>query len=406
MRYYSVPADFKIETIDKYHRLNREYPGNKVLETFGNITVGVSLESGRSVEVLPKVNMDQLRDYIRHSREKGIGFNYTLNASHMNNREYSREGVLELISFLGKLYDAGVRSLTVTLPSLFELIRKTGYDFELKSSVICGVDNANKAMNHKRMGAERIVVDESMNRNFAGLKRIVAAFGEKVEVIVNTICHKDCSYRMFHYNQISSDSVQLCGETSANYYSHRCMLRRYENRGNLMRLSWIRPEDIHYYEKVGIRYFKLQGRQAVKTGDPARAVESYFKGRYDGNLMDLLELFGPHNNFRLHIDNKKLEGFIKPYVENENHCRNDCGTCRYCDHWADKSIDRENAEAVMEKARTFYEGCDSYAQLIETITKSGHTKLEHTMSEHKKSGYTNTGQEAESAKIEEITFDL
>ncbi len=46
MKYFSIPADFKKETIDEYLRLNNTYKDCKVLETYGNLSIGNMLESG------------------------------------------------------------------------------------------------------------------------------------------------------------------------------------------------------------------------------------------------------------------------------------------------------------------------------------------------------------------------
>jgi len=146
------------------------------------------------------------------------------------------------MSFLGKLYNIGIRSLTISLPSLMEIVKYTKYDFKIKASVICQITNPNKARIYKKLGVDRVVVDECINRNFHTLKQVIAVLGDNVEIIVNSICHKDCGYRMFHYNQISTDSIKLSSEASANYYTHRCLLRRYESIGNVLKLSWVRQK--------------------------------------------------------------------------------------------------------------------------------------------------------------------
>lgn len=367
MKYFSMPADFKKETIDKYVRLNKEYDDSKIIETYGNITVGNNFESGRSVNLLPEIDLRDLGEYIHYSGEKGIDFNYTFNATHMQNREFTKKGILEMVSFLDSLYKAGVRSLTVAMPSLIELVKSSGYDFKIKASTLCQIVNANKAMAYKRMGVERIVADESINRNFATLKRIRNLFGRQVEIIVNAICHKNCMYRMFHYNQMSSDSIEAVNETSVNYYSHRCLLQRYETVGNLLRLSWVRPEDLKYYTGIGIHYFKLQGRQAVLRGDPVRAVEAYFKESYQGDLMELLDMFDPTSNFRVFIDNKKMDGFIKPFYENEGFCKNECPNCNYCDSFAKEAIECTNAEKVIGTARGFIDEYDQFRDALHSV---------------------------------------
>jgi len=78
MKYFSIPTDFKKETIDKLDQLNHSYDNAKVIETYGNITLKNFLGSGRSVELLPEIDLTGLHDYVEYSKSKGIDFNYTL----------------------------------------------------------------------------------------------------------------------------------------------------------------------------------------------------------------------------------------------------------------------------------------------------------------------------------------
>jgi collagenase-like PrtC family protease len=272
------------------------------------------------------------------------------------------------MNFLEKLYDIGIRSLTIALPSIMQIVTHMKQDFKIKASVICQITNANKALFYKDMGIERIVADESINRDFEKLRKIRNTFGEKVEVIVNPVCNKNCTYRMFHYNQISSDSVKVTSTASSNYYVHRCLLRRYSSVGNLLRIAFIRPEDIKYYTAIGINYFKLQGRDTLHQGDICRAVEYYCKESYDGNLMELIDIFGANSSFNVNIDNKKLDGFLKPFFEIKGHCKDDCDNCHYCDTYARKCIDVKTAQKVYNDAKKFYSQYDEFNRILsETI---------------------------------------
>jgi collagenase-like PrtC family protease len=370
MNNFSLPADFNTRTIDKYHVLNNAYPGSRVCETYGNITLNNLFGSGRSADMLPRLDLSQLAQYIKYSKERDIDFNYTINASHLENIEFTQKGILEFMQFLGKLYEAGVRSLTIALPSLMEIVQASKYDFDIKASVICQITNANKAAVYNNMYLKRIVVDEALNRDFAELKRINNAFNGDIEVIINSICSKDCSQRMFHYNQISTDSISVRSDASAKYYPHRCLLRRYEDIGNMLRLTWIRPEDIKYYSEMGIRYFKFQGRHTVVKGDPARAVEAYFAGSHDGDLLELLDLFNPTTTFRVHIDNKKLDDFIHPFVKQEGFCTSDCDNCRYCSNYAEKVINADEVRQMANDTEKFFKQYDPFQELIDNVTGS------------------------------------
>jgi len=370
MNYYSIPADFKKESIDKYESINNTHSDSKIMETYGNITVGNCLGSGRPTDLLPEVNLDDLYHYVRYSKQKGIDFNYTINASWTQEIEFTQKGAREIIDFLGRIYNAGVRYLTIALPSLVELVKSSGYDFKIKASTICAITNPNKAMAYKKMGVDRIVVDESINRNFPMLKRIIEIFGDEVEIIVNTLCHKNCIYRMYHYDQVSAATQKQPNEASATYYRHRCLFQRFANISEVLKLGWVRPEDIKYYRNIGIKYFKFHGRQAVFTGDVIKTIHHYFQQDYDGNLMELLYSFEPLNHFSIYLDNKKLDGFLEPFYKVENFCKNDCSACCYCENFAKKSIDYDQAKEIIHLAHKFYDEFDQYKQIINNAIQS------------------------------------
>ena len=47
MKVFNVPADFKHETIDRYRELNEQEKGIVVNETYGQLTNGYLINSGR-----------------------------------------------------------------------------------------------------------------------------------------------------------------------------------------------------------------------------------------------------------------------------------------------------------------------------------------------------------------------
>lgn len=397
MKYYSVPADFKTETLERYCELGDKYPDSKIKETYGQITIGNLLGSGRAGDLIPEVDLNKLSVYVENSKKRGIDFNYTLNATCLSNREFTEVGIKEITSFLNTIYEIGIDKITIAMPSLIELINLSKYKFEIKASTLCQVINANKAMSYKKLGINRVVVDESINRDFNTLRSIKTAFGSGVEIIVNVICNKNCIYRMFHQNQVSHDTSTE--HKSSTYYSHRCIMKRVEDVSNLMRINWIRPEDIKYYSEIGINCFKIQGRQAVLKGDIVKTVESYLKESFNGNLMELLDSFSPTNNFKIHMDNKKLDGFIKPFVEKDNFCKNDCDSCNYCNNYIQKSIDYQKTSEVFSLAGEFYSKFDEFINMVKDQNDEK-AKDENTLSSGNTAGAINIQTEDMSFEFE------
>ncbi len=187
------------------------------------------------------------------------------------------------------------------------------------------------------MGVDKIVIEETVNRDFRTLENIIKCFDGKVEVIANVVCYKNCIYRTFHYNSYIFDSVRY--QSDYKYYITRCSQRMLNDPSIFMKNSWIRPEDICHYDSRGVHHFKLQGRDIIQNADPARAVEYYFKESFDGNLWELIMMFDKHFIPSVYIDNRKLDGFLNPFMFKDNFCKNMCHECGYCDEYVKKAMD-------------------------------------------------------------------
>lgn len=370
MKYFCIPADFKKENIDRYSELNEMYEDSKLIETYGQVTVGNVLNSGRIVGALPEVDFKKLESFVKYSLDRGIIFDYTLNPACMGNFEFTSKGAKEIFVLLRDLYNIGVKSITVSTPSLIELVKASGFEFRLKASAICEIQSPDKAAFYKSAGADRIVLDPDITRKFNIIKEICGYFGEGVELIVNNVCYKNCAYKMFHYNHEAHATLNTGTREVHDYYINRCAMQKASDLKNVIRLSWIRPEDLQYYMKSGICYFKIQGRQNVLQGEPVKVLEHYMKESFDGNLYDLITLFAPYTSFQPYIDNKKLESFVKKFFDDPGFCKNCCWTCKYCESWAKKSMDEEKAQKINRKALDFFDEYDSYKQIINSLKDS------------------------------------
>ena len=360
---FSVPADYKLETIYRYSLLNEQYSDRCVYETYGQLTENNVYGSGRPVGLLPTLNTKSLEKYIYVSHEHNIKFNYIFNATCLGNREFQNETISKMESFFELIESLGVDYITVAIPAVIDFIKKRGYQFKLKASTLCGITNVNKAKKYMDFGAERFVVCEDINRDFNTLQQLCDTFPNCVEVIVNVICLSHCMFRPFHQNQGSHNYEH--GDAGVKYYEHQCMLQRLENSANLVKMNWVRPEDLNYYCKTGINLFKIQGRHLVEQGDIVRCVEAYLNESYDGDLMFLLNCFSQTSPFNVKIDNKRLDGFIKGFYERKQICQNNCARCSYCDSFAKNAIQVEDAKHKGDIGSTYLRKVNPYSLYLE-----------------------------------------
>lgn len=375
MKCFSVPADFKLDTIDRLHELNLSSNNSKVIETYGQLTQVQLVNSGRITATLPQVTFKDFEKYVVYAKSKDIHFNYTLNPSCMGNAEFSEEGIREIIYLLKIINDIGVDSLTLTSPQLIELVQSTEMGFKIKASAICEITTPSKSLFYKKMNVERIVVDPDITRDFNSLRRIGEVFGSGVEIIVNNVCYKNCAYKMFHYNHEAHSIPQNTSQVIKDYFLNRCSMQKAGDVKSSIRLNWIRPEDLKYYMDVGIFHFKIQGRQNILQGDIIKTLKHYFSEEYDGNLFDLITIFAQYNSFQPYVDNKKLDGYVKLFYDKPDFCKDICDSCGYCEYYARKCMESNHVEELNAKALSFYRNIDGYMKVLKNYRGTQEKKL-------------------------------
>jgi collagenase-like PrtC family protease len=157
------------------------------------------------------------------------------------------------------------------------------------------------------------------------------------------------------------------------------MARVFSEPLEIMRSCWIRPEDLRFYEEIGIERFKLTER-GMNTSDLSRIVAAYTNRNYPGNFADLLPsmskyeyltnpkighlakyFFKPFRvrlgkafplfmgmyrlreknecfrSFGVYVDNTKLDGFIQQFLEGSCGDRL-CEECGWCREWGERAV--------------------------------------------------------------------
>ncbi|NQU14665.1 MAG: hypothetical protein HQ561_10970 [Desulfobacteraceae bacterium] len=165
-------------------------------------------------------------------------------------------------------------------------------------------------------------------------------------------------------------------------YLWQCTRRRLMHPELFLMSRWIRPEDLHVYEALGIEEFKIIDRSR-STAWLLRATKAYASRSYDGNLLDIVSLellgdpYGFHSSIeeqsrkrllqvdtrerrltlrmfslrqrllalKVTIDNAALSGFIEGF--REIRCAETfCDDCRYCRSYAERAVCYDRDEAV------------------------------------------------------------
>lgn len=372
--------------------LIEQIKGYPIYEIYGKLKNDI-IGGGRPDDELKDIDTINFENHVKKVRDNGIKFNYLLNGSCLSNNEQDKEWQENLKRFLEYLYNIGVNALTITNPYILQLVKKYfAGKFTVRISTFACVDSFDRAKYWEDMGADIICADfVKINRDFKMLKYMANNLKHsKIEILATNSCLKNCPMIFTHTTALSHASDKTKGKENYEDWSlFYCQKIQNEKEEEYIKSPWVRPEDIEYYENIGIEHFKLTERE-FPTSELVKRVKAYTDRKYDGNLIDLIQGHGclaksgekplekkevknkkeiyneikrvrgigcprqyPRN---LYIDNNKLDGFIDFFVK--GNCKNNCNECGYCKSFAKKVITK-NLE-VSNYLKELYDEYDKY----------------------------------------------
>lgn len=356
---YKVGVNFDNALLDKIIEINKNYEGtgNKVSELYGSIRQHAPL-AARPDYRLPDITMKETIQYIKKAKENGIMFNYTLNSIVPYGSKYEMANHLNYItSIVNILHEAGTHRFTISNPIMLEFFKRNiSYDLNIEVSTISHIDTITQIKYyHETYGVNKICCNLLKNRDFKWLSK-AADYCNRNNIILELMVNEFCGVGSENYSThcIYRDSCYICHSTNCNqrdadrlygYPMEQCTFSRNKAPENWLRVNWIRPDDIKYYNDIGINNFKITGRTG-STSYIVKTVNAYMEQKYIGNL---LELWKPLESIRdekmenfsiVNIPAQKLNGFIEHWSKNKFVCAEEvCGeTCTYCKDYYNKYI--------------------------------------------------------------------
>jgi len=344
-----LPADFKSGTLLRFSDLNKKYNDMKIAEVYGNLT-NTPYGSGRGSKSLKECDIELLKSYVSDCKKNRIEFNYTFNAATFSNREFTKTGQEDMLRFIKQLKNIGVNTFTISLPSVISLISNEYPDTKIIMSAVTCISTPYQL---KELADDakisRAYVVEDMNRKPNALKKMAEQSPFPLSTIVNGFCLFMCAYRNMHYTSISfrnsKDQVEM-----PSYYDARCSRIKIDNPEEIIKIPFIRPNDIGRYKQMGINWFKIAGREMINANPNfAESAEAYMGGSYDGDLIDLLMNFSD-KKYRgiLSLNSKSLDPYFEKLFERGRDCdRSFCGACGLCRTWAKYvKVDQKRSRSI------------------------------------------------------------
>ncbi len=295
----SVPCHWDESVLEEILGINMS-KGIEIGEIYGTISDGPCLHC-RGKETVCKVDREYALDFKKKIDKYKLKFAYVLNSPIVN---AEKQDIVNEIWWIINEFKA--TSITVASFELMKIIRENFPAFPINISTVAGVLSIKDIEKYIELKPERIILHHDCNRNYKELDEMIK-YGKQnainIEIMLNESCLRRCSRRSEHYCSFST------GESDHKFHLW-CNSRKITYPYELLLANFIRPEDVKFYEQLGIETFKVTGRSKPSKW-LYETVEAYLKRDYDKNLIRLLGIDPKLNSENLiYISNKALDGFI------------------------------------------------------------------------------------------------
>lgn len=264
---------------------------DNIVNVYGSLQRNV-LGHARSPGSIPDVGIDFLSSYIQKMSEINVEFHYTINSPWSGGIERTQAGQKAIIEELNELTRIGVRTFIISNPYLIRLVRMKFPDVGITASTNIRSDSVPLIESLLKLGADSVVLNKRLNRDFGMLREISKKYGDKITVLVNSTCLWECP--LYDYHSLETGFVSRFTESKdysalvePDFCFNYCLDRYLEEPWNLIRSQWILPEHIDFYHQIGIKNFKIQGR-TLKVEDAMKLVCGYVERKTpDGHLFGI-----------------------------------------------------------------------------------------------------------------------
>ncbi len=329
----SVPTTFTRGLLETLAAIGESrFPSeHRVAEVYGSLTQATARPLPPS-GLLANLDSARLARHAEEARRLGLRFRCLFGDLDREFLEREPEPRAALRSLLGLLTDAGVEAVAVTVPLLVEWIRQDAPHMEVDAWV--GASSVREVQALAHMGCRGVSLDLDANRDFPRLEATVAQGGAAVRLLANPACLLSCTYRP---HKREDDAL---GKASGFSCQLRCHIQKVIDPVEFVKTPWIRPEDLSVYSTAGVASVRLESR-GLDEVRLARLVEIYLAGRFDGNLVELID-WGSWDRWSehpevgrlppldVHVDNRALDGFLSHFRDSAYRCHLGCRGCDHC----------------------------------------------------------------------------
>ncbi len=297
------------------------------------------------------------REYVEDFHEYGIRMKYVLNAPFHGGRDLTPQMQTAVLDVVAELVSAGIDSVTVAAPLLAMVIHKEFPELALSTSVNNHLDSTERVRQlFAYVPYRTIMLDNRHSRNFPLIRVLRGEFPEQeLTVLANESCLPDCVLQLHHQDLLAN--MSRCDgliDATVDWCHCLCAREKLKDPIQVLKAPWVRPDDAHWLFEAGATTVKLAGR-TMNADWILRLAAAYTACRCDeDDVWPFVEKSGLRSSdwehvlqrelspCRFVVKNRRLDGFIEPFVQGASPCIREYGGCRNCGHcarWAAKAVE-------------------------------------------------------------------
>lgn len=342
----SIPTRFDDATVMEYQKINQEYAstGNQIYEVYGTLSTN-PFGSARVSDKMPINHLESLEDHIRMCHKHNMRFNFTFNSPCLGNLEYTPKGQKQILQLVEQLVFRGVDAVTVSNIFLMDLIAEH-FDIDIYVSIISNIDSPENAKFVANKGVKKIILSSDIYRDFETLKAIRNAVPTKLELIGNMFCIHNCPLRSYHYSTTGHAAQDPMVKPRDDYCSFNCSLRLLQDPRKILHIPMIRPEDMYYYQEIGIDSIKIAGRTA-SLNTLSSLAQLYMLESFPGDLGIFIDrrtvwrriqrrLPAGTKLFQIEVNHEAFGKLVPQWIKRG--CKGQCHKCNTCTDLVDELL--------------------------------------------------------------------
>lgn len=230
------------------------------------------------------------QEALQQLKNWGIPLNLLFNATCYGADSQSRAFFNKVgltVEYIGENF--GLESVTTTSPLIAKFIKNNFPEILTRASVNMSIGTV-QGMDYLADYFDSYYMQRELNRDFEKIELLGTWCKEnhkKLHILANSGCLNHCSAHVFHDNLVAHEQ-EISKMDNAYQFDGICRtyLKDPKHYKSLIEdTSFIRPEDVHKYEP----WFDAMKLATRVHRCPEQVLESYIRGHYVGNILELLE---------------------------------------------------------------------------------------------------------------------